>query len=217
MKAVLFDMDGVLADSEEFIAEAAKEMFQRTYGLTVELSDFVPFVGAGEDRYLGGVAAQYGVTPDLPRDKATTYAIYGELIQGRLKALPGAVSFVRASRAAGLKTALATSADKPKMLSTLAAIGLSEADFDATVNGLDVARKKPFPDIFLEAARRVGVAPQDCLVIEDATNGVKAALAAGCQCLALLTTFTEAELRTAGATDLIPDLSYAGPRLKGLG
>jgi len=202
-------MDGVLADSEEFIAEAAKAMFERTYGVTVALGDFLPFVGAGEDRYLGGVAAQYGVTPDLPRDKARTYEIYGEMIQGRLKALPGAVSFVKACRTAGLKTALATSADKPKMLSTLTAIGLSEADFHATVNGLDVARKKPFPDIFLEAARRIGMPPADCLVIEDATNGVKAALAAGCRCLALLTTFPEADLRAAGATHLVQNLAHA--------
>lgn len=209
MDAVLFDMDGVLADSEEFIAEAAKAMFAETYRVTVTLADFLPFVGAGEDRYLGGVAAQYGVVPDLPRDKARTYEIYGELIQGRLKALPGAVQFVRACRARGLKTALATSADKPKMVSTLAAIGLAEADFDATVNGLDVARKKPFPDIFLEAARRVGVAPADCLVVEDAVNGVKAALAAGCRCLALATTFPEADLRNAGAVQILQDLSQA--------
>jgi HAD superfamily hydrolase (TIGR01509 family) len=206
---ILFDMDGVLADSEEFIAEAAKLMFQRTHGVTVQLSDFLPFVGAGEDKYLGGVAALYGVVPDLMRDKAKTYEIYGELIQGRLKPLPGAVAFVRAARARGLKTALATSADRPKMVSTLAAIGLAEDDFDATVNGLDVARKKPFPDIFLEAARRVGLAPSDCLVVEDAVNGVKAALTAGCRCLALATTFPESDLRAAGATRIVANLAHA--------
>jgi len=173
IEGVLFDMDGVLADSEEFIAEAAKAMFAETYGVTVALADFLPFVGAGEDRYLGGVAAQYGVTPDLIRDKARTYEIYADLIQGRLKPLPGAVAFVRAARAKGLKTALATSADKPKMVSTLAAIGLTTADFDTTINGLDVARKKPFPDIFLEAARRLGLDPEHCLVVEDAVNGTR--------------------------------------------
>ena len=209
MQAVLFDMDGVLADSEEFIAEAAKAMFAETYGVTVALEDFLPFVGAGEDRYLGGVAAKYNITPDLPRDKARTYMIYGEMIQGRLKALPGAVEFVKACRAAGLKTALATSADKPKMVSTLKAIGLSEADFHATVNGLDVARKKPFPDIFLEAARRVGMAPGECLVVEDAVNGVKAAKSAGCHCLALLTTFPEADLRACNPDLLVPNLAHA--------
>jgi len=209
IEGVLFDMDGVLADSEEFIAAAAKAMFAETYRVTVALADFLPFVGAGEDRYLGGVAAQYGVAPDLVRDKARTYEIYAEMIQGRLKPLPGAVAFVKAVRAQGLKTALATSADKPKMVSTLAAIGLTTADFDTTINGLDVARKKPFPDIFLEAARRLGLDPQKCLVVEDAVNGVKSALAAGCRCLALSTTFLEAELRAAGATRIVPNLAHA--------
>jgi len=209
LEGVLFDMDGVLADSEEFIAAAAKAMFAETYGVTVALEDFLPFVGAGEDRYLGGVAAQYGVTPDLPRDKARTYEIYGALIQGRLQPLPGAIAFVKAARARGLRTALATSADKPKMTSTLGAIGLSPEDFDATINGLDVVRKKPFPDIFLEAARRVGLEPGSCLVVEDAVNGVKSALAAGCRCLALSTTFSEAELRAAGATQIVPNLAHA--------
>lgn len=209
LQGVVFDMDGVLADSEEFIAEAARQMFLQTYGVTVNLADFLPFVGAGEDRYLGGVAALYGLVPDLPRDKALTYALYGELIQGRLRPLPGAVEFVRACRARGLKTALATSADKPKMTSTLAAIGLREADFDATVNGLDVARKKPFPDIFLEAVRRVGLEPATCLVVEDAVNGVQAALSAGCRLLALATTFSEAQLRAAGAGQVIANLAHA--------
>lgn len=209
MKAVIFDMDGVLADSEEFIAEAARAMFAETYRTKVALSDFLPFVGAGEDRYLGGVAALYGVVPNLPRDKARTYELYDELIQGRLKPLPGAVSFVKSCRAKGLRTALATSADRPKMVSTLAAIGLSEADFDAAVNGLDVPRKKPFPDLFLEAARRIGTDPGDCLVVEDAVNGVKAALAAGCACLTLLTTFPEDQLRSAGAYLLVADLAHA--------
>jgi len=62
LQGVLFDMDGVLADSEAFIAEAAQAMFAETYSVTVSLDDFLPFVGAGEDRYLGGVAARYGVT-----------------------------------------------------------------------------------------------------------------------------------------------------------
>ena len=209
IRGVLFDMDGVLADSEEFIARAAQAMFAETYGVRVLLADFLPFVGAGEDRYLGGVAALHGLVPNLPRDKARTYSLYGEMIQGRLKPLPGAVNFVHQCRARGLRTALATSADHPKMVSTLKAIGLSVADFDATVNGLDVERKKPSPDIFLEAARRIEIPPAECLVIEDAVNGVLSALAAGCACLALATTFPEADLRTAGANCVVPNLAHA--------
>ncbi|MDA3958651.1 HAD family phosphatase [Oceanispirochaeta sp.] len=205
IKAVLFDMDGVLADSEEFICEAAMKMFEEK-GLIVKPEDFLPFVGAGEDRYLGGVAEAYNFElASIDEAKARTYAIYGEIIVGRLKELPGAAAFVGDCREKGLKTALATSADKDKMIYTMNEIGLSLDRFDACVNGLDLERKKPYPDIYLMAARLLGVDPRDCLVVEDAVNGVEAARAAGARCLALTSSFTREEL--SGADWFASDLS----------
>jgi len=209
LKGVLFDMDGVLADSEEFICEAAVRMFAEK-GLTVQPDDFLPFVGAGEDRYLGGVAEKYGFDPGgIEEAKARTYDIYGEIIKGRLKELPGAAEFVRSCLDRGLKIALATSADKPKMHYTMDEIGLSLDLFHACLNGLDVERKKPFPDIYLKAAEKLGLPPENCLVVEDAVNGVQAAKAAGCRCLALTSSFTREEL--AGADWFAADLSEVPP------
>ena len=74
-------MDGVLVESEPFIAEAAVRMFAEK-GVAVRPEDFRPFIGMGEDRFLGGVAEARGVVLDLPRDKVRTYEIYLELIQG---------------------------------------------------------------------------------------------------------------------------------------
>ena len=74
IRAVIFDMDGVLTDSEPLINEAAVAMF-RELGLRVRPEDFVPFVGTGEDRYLGGVAEQYQFELDLPAAKRRTYEI----------------------------------------------------------------------------------------------------------------------------------------------
>jgi beta-phosphoglucomutase len=207
IQAVLFDMDGVLVDSEAFIAEAGIAMFAERYGVRATRADFLPFVGTGETRYLGGVAAKYGVALDIDTDKARTYDLYFELVRGRLKELPGAVDFVRECRSRGLRTALATSADRRKLEVNLAEIGLSDADFDACIDGLSVERKKPFPDIYLEAARRIGVAPENCLVVEDALTGIKAAKTAGCLCLGLSTSFPEAELRAAGADFHAPNLA----------
>lgn len=73
-------------------------------------------------------------------------------------------------------------------------IGLSTETFDATVNGLEVERKKPFPDIFIIAAQKLGFSPLECLVVEDAINGVEAAKAAGARCLGLTTSFTPEQL-----------------------
>ena len=99
IKGVIFDMDGVLCDSEPFIAAAAIEMFRQTYGINVTRGDFAPFVGAGEDRFIGGVAEKCGVKLTMPRDKARTYEIYLEMIKGKLQPLPGAVQFIRDCRA----------------------------------------------------------------------------------------------------------------------
>lgn len=206
-KGVLFDVDGVLVDSEEFIAEAAVLMFAELHGLAVERTEFSPFVGMGEARYLGGVAEAHGLSIDLAAAKARTYALYLEVIRGRLRPVAGAVELVRALRAAGIRTAIATSADKVKLDANLREAGLRESDFDAVLTGLDVERKKPFPDIYLEAARRIGVPPEDCLVIEDAPEGIRAGRAAGARCLGLSTTFPAATLVAAGAGRVLPDLS----------
>jgi beta-phosphoglucomutase len=89
----------------------------------------------------------------------------------------------------GIEIAVASSADKVKILINLKEIGLTEELFNATVNGLEVDRKKPFPDIFLNAAAKLNCHPEECLVVEDAVNGIKAAKAAGAKCLALSTSF----------------------------
>jgi len=207
IRGIIFDMDGVLCDSEPFICEAAVRMFRDRHGTVVQEADFLPFVGAGEDRYLGGVAEKYGVTLALASDKAYTYDVYLQIIRGRLQPLGGVHAFIRGARAAGMKLALATSADAVKMEGNLREIGLPAAQFDATVNGLEVVRKKPHPDIFLEAARRLGLPAADCVVVEDAENGVRAAKAAGAACLGLTSSFAAEKLRAAGADWTAPDLA----------
>jgi len=196
IRGVLFDMDGVLVDSEEFICRAAIEMF-RENGIDAKAEDFLPFVGMGEDRYLGGVALKYWLTADIEEIKARTYQIYARITKGKIHPLPGAIEFVRKCRNRGLKLALATSADRFKMEINLKEMGLSEGSFDSTVNGLEVTRKKPFPDIYLEAAARLGLKPEECLVVEDAVSGVRAGKAAGCKCLALTTSFKAEDLKEA--------------------
>jgi HAD superfamily hydrolase (TIGR01509 family) len=188
IKGVLFDMDGVLLDSEEFMCESAIRMFSEK-GIMVTKEDFQPFVGMGENRYLGGVAEKYECEFDLDKDKARAYQIYAEITAGKLAPLPGVADFIRRCKSHSLKLAVATSADKVKMEINLAALGLPADAFNLTVNGLEVERKKPFPDIYLEAARRLGLAPEECLVVEDALSGIESAKAAGCKCLALSTSF----------------------------
>lgn len=189
IRAVLFDMDGVLCDSEPMLAQAAVRLFAERYGVKVSAEDFAPFVGTGEKRYLGGVAEEYGIGRRYDDDKDRLYAMYLEMIPGRLQPTPGAREFVFACRKAGLKTAVATSADRVKLDGALAAISLPPDDFDAIVTGTDITHPKPDPEIFLTAAKKLKLKPAQCLVVEDSPHGIAAARAAGCPCLALATTF----------------------------
>jgi HAD superfamily hydrolase (TIGR01509 family) len=193
IEGVIFDMDGVLVDSEKLICEAAIRMFAE-HGVEARPEDFLPFVGAGENRYIGGPAEKYGFEIDIERDKARTYEIYAEVAKDRLEPLPGVHEFFRCCRERSLKLALATAADEIKMRVNLREIGLPAESFDACVHGLDVKRHKPDPEVFLLAAERLGVRAERCLVVEDAVNGVKAAKASGARCLALMTSFSQEQL-----------------------
>jgi beta-phosphoglucomutase len=196
IKGVLFDMDGVLVDSEQFICEAAISMFSEL-GLNAKPEDFIPFVGMGENRYIGGVAERYGIAIEIEKVKARTYEIYRNMVRGKLKPLPGAVEFISECRLKGFKLALATSADRIKMDTNLKEIGLADNIFHSIITGLDIDKKKPFPDIYLAAAGTLGLEPEDCLVVEDAVSGIEAGKAAGCRCLAVTTSFDAAALKDA--------------------
>lgn len=196
MEGVLFDMDGVLADSEHFMRSAAIAMFSEL-GVSVHEDDFKPFSGMGENRYLGGVAEKYGIPVDIEKVKARAYGIYGEMVRGKLLPLPGAVRFVEKCRNMGFSLALATSADEIKMRINLKEIGLDAGIFDSIVTGLDVKNKKPAPDIYLKAAGKLGLSPAKCLVVEDAVSGIRAGKSAGCRCLAVTTSFSREELSEA--------------------
>ena len=199
-------MDGVLVDSEEFICRAGIEMF-REKGLQVNPGDFKPFTGMGENRYLGGVAEKYGFPFDVDKDKARTYEIYKKIVNGRLKALPGVYDFIKSCRERGLKMAVASSADEVKVMINLEEIELDPSLFGAIINGNHVERKKPYPDIFIRAAEELKLGSEECLVVEDAVSGVRAAKEAGSRCLALTTSFEKSRLDEADW--IAADLSQA--------
>jgi HAD superfamily hydrolase (TIGR01509 family) len=194
-QAVIFDMDGVLTDSEPVINAAAIAGLKE-FGVDAQPEDFRPFVGTGEDNYIGGVARKYGKTY-VPEMKKRVYEIYLEILPGMIDSFPGVHELIGKLRKADVRLAVASSADRIKVTANLEAIGVDTQWFDAIVVGEDVENKKPAPDSFLCAADKLGCDPAVCCVVEDAVNGVKAAKTAGMRCVAVAQSFPPETLRPA--------------------
>ncbi len=178
------------------------------FGIEARPDDFEPFVGAGEDRFVGGVAELHGATY-VPEMKRRTYDWYLKLLPTMGKAFPGGKQLVESLRAKGILCAVASSADQVKVEANLIQVLKIPLDcFAAIVMGDEVKRLKPHPDIFLETARRLGVPPESCCVIEDAVNGVQAAKAAGMRCVAVTTSFPAEALVAAGADVVKPAIGH---------
>ena len=191
-KAILFDMDGVLIESE-FLMRASAIHSLAQYGIEAKHEDFVEFTGMGEDKFVGGVAEKYGHTYTFDM-KERAYDYFGEHVKEMAHVPAGVKQMLEALHAKGLVLAVCSAADLRKVKYNIKAIGVDEHIFSALVTGSDVARKKPFPDIYMEGARRVGIDPKDCLVVEDAVSGIQAAHAAGMDAVGVPTTFSKEEL-----------------------
>ena len=191
-KAILFDMDGVLIESEFLMRHAAIQSLAE-YGIEAKHEDFLEFTGMGEDKFVGGVAEKYGLTYTFDM-KEKAYDYFGQQVKEMAHVPDGVKEMLMALHDKGLVLAVCSAADLRKVRYNIQAIGVDESIFTALVTGSDVARKKPFPDIYLEGARRIGMQPEDCLVIEDAVSGIQAAHAAGMDAVGVPTTFSKEEL-----------------------
>lgn len=213
IEAVIFDMDGVLVDSEPVIEAAAMKGLLE-YGVRAVPEDFIPFVGAGEDRYIGGVAKKYGVKY-VPEMKKRVYEIYLELVNEKLGRFEGVTDVLKRLKDKGIKLALASSADMIKIEANLEVAEIPTDLFEVIIGGEDVINKKPSPDIYLLAAKRLGIDSKHCIVIEDAVNGIEAAIAAQMRCIGISTSFPKDKLKASGADyvcdDIRDTISYLMP------
>jgi len=211
IKGVIFDMDGVLVDSEPAMARAAVEGMAE-YGIRASADDFTPYLGTDEKTYFGCVVQKYGGTySEALSDRI--YDIYCETAPEHVISFAGAAETVLRIHTMGYKTAVASSANKRKLTVNILAGRISPEALDSIVSGSDVSKRKPDPEIFLTAARRLGLPPCACIVAEDAISGIQAAKAAGMKCFGVTTTFSAETLLKTGAdftgasiTELLPYL-----------
>ncbi len=182
LQAVLFDMDGLLVDSEPLWFEVESRVMARLGGQWSE-ADQQALVGGSLERTVSYLLAR-ALRPASPADVGQ-WLVDGMLsaISSReLTVLPGARELLEQVRSAGVGHALVTSSERQIMDAVMAAIGVS---FCVTVCAEDVRRGKPDPEPYLLAAARLGVEPGRCVALEDSPNGVAAAEAAGCWLVAV--------------------------------
>ncbi|HEY3398772.1 MAG TPA: HAD-IA family hydrolase [Armatimonadota bacterium] len=211
--ALIFDVDGVLADTEMLNARASVLMFAELYGVTVSAEDFCPFIGTGDERYVEGVAEQYGVRIDTEAAVQRRAENFFKLLAREpLPAAPGVRELVDASRTSGyMKLAIATSGRRDKQFPVITGAGLQLDWFDVVITGDQVTRKKPDPQIYQLAGERLGLPPERCVVVEDAPVGVQAAQAAGMWCLAVTNSAPREALAAANLiVDSLTEVSLTG-------
>ena len=194
--AVLFDLDGTLIDSTATV-ERSWRRWAAEHGLPME--DFVVTHGVPARQVLAGLVPPAEVDGAFARIEAIEIEDIGDIV-----VLPGAAAALQAIPAE--RAAIATSGSTPLARGRIEATGLRAPAVVITAN--DVAVGKPHPDPYLLAARRLGVDPARCVVVEDAPAGLEAARAAGCATISVTTTHTPDEVPADAVLDSLADVVF---------
>jgi len=200
LEAVLWDMDGVIADTADYHYNAWREVLEER-GVTFSKADFMKLFGQRHDTIIRFAFGQKISLDELEKITEKKQVLYRKNVVKNIRPMPGAVELIRSLNQNGVKTAIASSAVRANIDVILRGLGI-ENEFQAIVHGTEVAEGKPSPLIFQLAAQKLDVKPGDCVVIEDAIAGVAAAKRAGMKCLAVTNSHPGKSLKKA---DLIVD------------
>jgi len=204
---LIFDVDGVIADTEAVNARASIKVFADLLGVEgVMRKDFEAGLGRGAEEYVKAAARVHGLELSNEQIKKATQLrqeyFLKILCEEPLPAFPGVLELMdKAMKEKNFRLAIATSGTLEKSRAVLEAANVPYRKM-VYINGDHVKNKKPNPELFLLAAERIGIEPADCVVIEDAPNGVQAAKAAGAKCIAVTNSTNAANLQQA---DLVCD------------
>ncbi|HEX7475923.1 MAG TPA: HAD family phosphatase [Dehalococcoidales bacterium] len=200
LKAVLWDMDGVVADTARQHFESWQYAFRRQK-VTFPEEEFKSVFGQRNDiiiRKIMGAGVSPGMIEKVAQDKEE---FFRAAVKKNLKPFPGVIRLLITLKENGIRAAIGSSAPLENIQAVLSGLGIGDY-FQALVYGLEVQEGKPSPQVFQLAARKLGARPGNCIVIEDAIAGVKAAKSAGMHCIAVTNTHPAASLAEA---DLVVD------------
>jgi HAD superfamily hydrolase (TIGR01509 family) len=216
-QAVLFDLDGVIADTEPLKFAAYQQVFQETFGVELPATD-VSWRGKQEQAVMQYWFEQFDLSGDIAALVQAKRSAYHQLIHSdRIPAVAGVIEFIqRLKSTPGKGSGVATSSSQQEAQTVLGTLGVLPL-FDVLVTRDDVQNLKPEPDVYLKAAALLRVKPENCVVFEDSQAGVHAAKSAGAVCIGVLTSFAptalaHADFTIANFTDLLPlNLSTCQP------
>jgi len=187
-KGVIFDMDGVLVDNRNAHFEAFIE-FCRRYGVHVDHAALDRLFGMSNEEILPAILPAEIIKAKGIRALADEKEeLYREIYAKTIAPVKGLVDFLKALKRAGIKIGLGSSGNTPNVDYVLEKCGIT-GYFDAIANGDMIRRGKPDPEVFLLAAKKMGLKPEECVVIEDSFAGIEAARRAGMDVVAMATTF----------------------------
>jgi beta-phosphoglucomutase family hydrolase len=199
-RAVIWDMDGVIADTAPYHLKAWQEVFQKR-GVKFTKEDFRHTFGQRNDTIIKNTLGEETPQAEIEAIASQKEACFRQRIGPNLKPLPGVAALLKALSQADFKMALASSAPIENIRLLTRSLGINSY-FQSIISDKDVTEGKPNPQVFQLAAQRLGVKPENCIVIEDAVAGVTAAKRAGMRCLAIANTHPRPSLAEA---DLIVD------------
>lgn len=205
-KAVLWDLDGVIADTGDLHILTWRMMLNEM-GVPFDERHFRRIFGMVNSEGIPLLLGRPATPEEVARLSERKEALFRELLPGRLRPVPGAVEWIRRLREEGWRQAVASSAPRLNIEAMLGELGLTDA-FEALVCAEELPAGKPDPAVFLKAAEALGVPPARCVVVEDALVGIEAARRAGMRCIAVATTHPAEELREA---DLVVETPAALP------
>ncbi len=193
IRAVIFDMDGVICDTNPYHEEAFKAFF-KSKGMDPREEEYLDHMFGKNNAYIMSHFFGREVEgEELKQLEDEKESLFREIYKDQLKPIDGYTKFLNALKTAGVLTAVGTSAPKANMDLIASALGLFDK-MDSMLASEDVQQHKPDPEIYLKTAKRLGVEPEDCVVFEDSYSGVSAGLNAGMRVVAVLSTHTKEEL-----------------------
>jgi len=196
MKGIIFDLDGVIVNSETIRFFAVKQTFKDIFGVNLPDNDKT-WVGRDERTNMNYFMNMFNLKGNVDKIIQQKRDNYSKLIEsGKLSEVDGSIDFLKAVCKSGLKTALVSNSPKEEVENVISFFKI-KSYFDAILSKEDVVEPKPNPEIYLKALKDLGLKPEECIAIEDSPPGVDAAKSAGLKCVAITTTANKDNLKNA--------------------